>query len=150
VRLGAAEAALLRWVFPRARFIVLTRHPFAAYRSASRANPPGRPWHMFARWPDRPVDGAAPFARHWDALATSWIGSTLPHSLVKYEDVAGGTYDFRTLESTLGLTLDENAALAVQIGGTPDRTPLRSYERAILAANARRGMAAFHYDSPTS
>jgi len=50
----------------------------------------------------------------------------------------------------LGLKLDEKAALAVQIGGTPDRTPLRGYERAIVAANAKRGMAAYQYDSRTA
>src|SRR5206468_2205593 len=130
VRLGAAEATLLRWAFPRAKFVVLTRHPFAAYRSASRANPPGRPWGTFARWPDRPIEGAAPFARHWDALATSWSETYVPYSLVKYEDVVEGRYDFRKLEATLGLKLDEQAALAIKVGGTPDRTPLRSYERA--------------------
>lgn len=147
VRFGAAEAVLLRWVFPRAKFVVLTRHPFAAYRSASRANPPGRPWGMFARWPDYPVTGAAPFARHWDTLATSWAGSTLPHTLLKYEDVIAGTFDFRKLEATLGLTLDEKAALAVKVGGTPDRSSLRSFEKAVVAANAKRGMKSFHYDN---
>jgi hypothetical protein len=150
VRLGAAEATLLRWAFPRARFVVLTRHPFATYRSASRANPPGRPWHMFARWPDRPIDGAAPFARHWDSLAGSWINSNVPHALVKYEDVAAGTIDFRTLEKTLELKLDEKTALGVHVGGTPDRSPLRTYERAIVATNARLGMAAYQYDSRTA
>jgi hypothetical protein len=105
---------------------------------------------MFARWPDRPIDGAAPFARHWDSLATSWIDSAIPHSPVKYEDVAAGSYDFRKLEATLGLKLDEKTALAVQIGGTPDRTSLRSYERAIVAANAARGLAAYQYDSRTA
>src|SRR5262249_9644446 len=141
VRLGAAEATLLNWAFPMASFVVLTRHPFAAYRSASRANPPGRPWDTFARWPDHPIEGAAPFARHWDAMASSWIGQDVPHSLVKYEDVVDGKYDFRKLEADLGLKLDEPAALAVKVGGTPDRTPLRSYEKAIVAASARRGMA---------
>jgi hypothetical protein len=147
VRLGAAEAVLLRWAFPRAKFVVLTRHPFAAYRSASRANPPGRPWGMFARWPDRPVTGAAPFARHWNALATSWIGTTVPHTLVKYEDVVAGTFDFRKLETTLGLKFDEAAALAVKVGGTPDRSPLRRYEKEIVTANAKKGMATFQYDN---
>jgi Sulfotransferase family len=150
VRLGAAEAALLQWAFPCAAFVVLTRHPYAAYRSASRANPPRHAWDMYARWPNRPIEGAAPFARHWDALASSWIGSDVRYSLVKYEDVISGTFDFRKLESNLGLKLNERAALAVNIGGTPDRSPLRSYERAIVGSNAKRGMKAFHYDNSTA
>src|SRR5271157_4927438 len=33
VRLGATEASLLHWLYPQAKFVILSRHPYDSYRS---------------------------------------------------------------------------------------------------------------------
>ncbi len=147
VRLGSAEARLLTWLFPKASVVVLTRHPHDAYRSLSRAFPPGVPWGMFSRWPEIPLTGAASFARHWNGLTTSWLPPLAGENatLVRYEDVVNGRMDFRRLESRIGLHLDERKALTVNVGGTTDRGELHAWERWLITREARAGMEALGY-----
>jgi len=147
VRYGSAEARLLRWLFPRARFLVLVRNPLDAYRSLSRALPAGKPWGMYSRWPDLPLGGAATFARHWNRLTVSWLlpppGTDL--RILRYEDLVADRVDFRDLEAYCGLKLDERAALELPLGRTEDRSGLHPHERWIIRREARRGMEAFGY-----
>ena len=147
VRLGSAEARLLTWLFPKASIIVLTRHPHDAYRSVSRAFPPGVPWGMFSRWPELPLTGAVSFARHWNGLTTSWLRPLAEENttLVRYEDVVNGRTDFRRLESRLGLQLAEQKALDVNVGGTADRGGLRAFERWLITREASEGMDGLGY-----
>ncbi|MFO1483970.1 MAG: sulfotransferase [Verrucomicrobiaceae bacterium] len=147
VRLGAAEARLLTWLFPKARIVVLVRHPFDAYCSLSRAIQPGVPWRMFSRWPDHPLTGAVSFARHWNALTTSWLNPLAGENavVVRYEDLVAGRVDFRSLEAHLGLRLHEAQALGAKVGATPDRGELHAYERWLIAHEARAGMRALGY-----
>lgn len=149
VRLGAAEARLLTWLFPEARIVMLVRHPFDAYRSISRAIQPGLPWNMFSRWPSHPVNGVVSFARHWNALTTSWLSPLAGENtvVVRYEDLVAGRVDFRSLEAHLGLKLHEERALGARVGGTPDLGALHAYERWLIAREAREGMQAFGYHS---
>ena len=135
VRLGVAEARLLAWLFPKAKFVVLVRHPFDAYRSVSRAFEPDTWWHMYSRWPDIPMSGAASFSHHWNWLTSSWLGlseATISRVLVRYEDLLASEEIRRRLADFLGLRVDEQQALAVEVGRTPDRSPLRAYERVLI------------------
>lgn len=141
VRLGAAEACLLRWLYPRARFLALLRNPLAAYRSCKN-------WNLWYRWPDYPVSSAAAFGRHWNRLAMSWkdLPADFPVRVVKYEDVAAGSYDFRAMEAELGLRLDEAKALCARVGGRPKPAELTREEAKVLAEEAGVGMRAWGYD----
>jgi len=89
VRLGAAEAILLRWLYPSAQFVVISRDPSDAYRSVKGS---ARDWSLYARWPDRRVDCVVSFARHWDALASSWDHAppVLAPFVVRYKELTAG------------------------------------------------------------
>ena len=55
VRLSAAEATLLYWLYPNAKFVIISRHPYDAYRSLADAG-----WgEVYYRYPDVEVDSAA-------------------------------------------------------------------------------------------
>ncbi len=143
VRFGAAEACLLSWLYPSARFLVLTRHPFDAFRSLrNRAE-----WTFHDRWPETRIDSAAAFARHWNRLATSW--SPKPPGLrcltVRYEDLVSGGVDFRALESWLGFEIREQKALGLRLGETVGTRELTWYERLIIRREAAAGMRLFDY-----
>ena len=145
VRLGATEAYLLHWLFPNARFVIISRHPFDCYRSLADSNWRG----VYYRHPDVFVDSAAAFARHWNRLAVSWsqLPAGFPCVYIKYEDLISGKVDFRGLESWLGIELKENNALSVSLGGTAVRSQLKWYERSIIQREAAAGMRALGYSN---
>lgn len=143
VRLGATEATLLSWLYPRAKFLLLSRHPYDSYRSLSDAG-----WHhIYYRFPDIRVDTTAGFARHWNRLVTGWseLPAGFPCLRVKYEDLVGGSLDFRRLESWLGIELRESLALSASVGRTAIRKRLAWHERLIIAREAAQGMQALGY-----
>lgn len=142
VRLGATEATLLHWLYPRAKFIILTRHPYDCYKSGADSN-----WQLYHQYPDIRIDSAARFARIWNQLALSWseLPAGFPCFRVRYEDIVGGKVNFRELESWLGITIRENVALSVPVGGTAKRSRLSWYERLIIAREASAGMRALGY-----
>lgn len=93
VRLGAVEASLLHWLYPHARFVILSRHPYDCYRSLADSN-----WQqVYFRHPDICIDSAAGFAKHWNRLAASWseLPVGFPSFHIKYEDLINGKVDFR-------------------------------------------------------
>jgi len=141
VRLGAAEASLLYWLYPNAKFLMLSRHPYDCYVSLSDAN-----WHPLY-YHDLRVDSAAGFARHWNRLALSW--SQLPEGFpcfhIKYEDLISGNFNFRKLESWLGIEIRENVALSVVVGRSSVRPRPSWYERWIIAHEAGPGMQSLGY-----
>lgn len=143
VRIAAAEAALLHWLYPRARFLVISRHPFDCYRSLVDSGWQG----VYDRYPEVSVDSAAAFARHWNRLAVSW--ATLPGDFpivsVKYEDLIARKVDFRGIESWLGIKVNEEAALSAPVGGTATRSRLNWYERMIISREAAPGLRALGY-----
>jgi hypothetical protein len=143
VRLGATEARLLSWLYPRAKFLILSRHPYDCYRSLSDSG-----WHhVYYRSPDIRVDSAAGFARHWNRLATSWseLPAAFPSLLIKYEDLINGRVDFRKLESWLGVEIRETVALSASVSHTAVRSRLAWHERLIIAHEAARGMRDLGY-----
>ena len=144
VRLDAADAVLLHWLYPGAKFILIARHPFDCYRSFADAG-----WENpnFTRYPHMPVNSAAGFAREWNRIAVSWsdLPPDFPALQIKYEDLTSGRFDFRRLESWLGLKLNENVALADKVGRTAFRARLHAYERWIVSREAARGMRLLGY-----
>ena len=143
VRLGATEACLLRWLYPDAKFLIISRHPYDAYRSLADSG-----WgEVYYRYPDVSVDSAAAFARHWNRLAVSWahLPKGFPAVHIKYEDLIGGKVDFREIERWLGLEIRESMALKVSVGGTAKRPQLAWYERFIISRDAAQGMRALGY-----
>lgn len=144
VRLSGADACLLRWLFPRARFVLLTRDPCQAYRSVLHS---GHTLPYWDRWPDRPVGTAGEFGDHWNRIACSF--EELPDDFscrtVKYEDLVGELVDFRDLEAFLGLRLQERKALSVKVGVSKDAGVLAEKTRTEVLRSTRTGRQAFGY-----
>jgi hypothetical protein len=143
VRLSATDASLLHWLYPSAKFVIISRHPYDSFRSHADAG-----WgKVYDRYPDRLIDSAASFGSHWNRLAMSWsqLPAGFPAVHIKYEDLIGGKVNFRELESWLGIQITENKALSVAVGGTAKRARLAWYERAIIAHEAAEGMRAMGY-----
>ena len=143
VRLGAAEAILLRWLYPNAKFIILSRHPYDCYRSLVDSN-----WHVcWDRYTNTVMNSAVSFARIWNHMAVSWsqLPAGFPCVFIRYEDLISGNFDFRKLESWLGIEIRENVALSVPLGGTTKRSRLSWCERLIIDREATAGMQALGY-----
>jgi len=143
VRFGAIEAGFLRWLYPNARFVLISRHPYDCYRSLADAE-----WgEVYYRYPDLRVASAASFARHWNRLAVTWsdLPAGFPSTHIRYEDLVSRKVDFRQLESWLGIEIREGVALSASVGGTATRTRLAWYERLIIAQEAAAGMRLFEY-----
>lgn len=146
VRLGAVEATLLHWIFPKAKFILLSRNPYDCYRSLADSG-----WHhVYHTRPDVRVDSAAGIARHWNRTALSWteLPESFPVFRIKYEDLITRRVNFRALESWLGVKLNEGVALSTKVGGTVRRRRLGLCERWIICREARAGMLALGYSEP--
>jgi hypothetical protein len=145
VRFGASEAYLLRWLYPDAQFVLLTRDPCAAFWSMRRSS---REWRMMERWPDRRVDTPEMFAEVWNRIALSWSDAScqdLRPVLLRYEDIVAGRTDFAALARQLGLAIEPAAALALRIGASPDGAPLAARERRAVLAGTAAGRRALGY-----
>jgi Sulfotransferase family len=141
IRLGATEATFLRWLYPRAKFLILSRHPYDCYRSLADSG-----W-VAPIVDDVEIDSAAAFARLWNRLVLSWseLPAEFPAFHIKYEDLISGKVDFRKLESWLGLEIKESVALSAIVGGTAKRPSLSRLERLIIAREAAAGMQSLGY-----
>jgi hypothetical protein len=145
VRLGAAEASLLHWLYPSAKFVLLSRNPYDCYQSLSDSG-----WHhVYHIRPDIRVDSAAGLARHWNRVALSWseLPPDFPAVRIKYEDLVAGRVDLRKLESWLGLEIQEKIALSVFVGSTARHRRLRWCERLIVSREAADGMRFLGYSN---
>jgi Sulfotransferase family len=144
VRLGAAEAVLLRWLFPGGRFVVITRDPSAAFRSVKSSAPD---WCLHASWPDGRIDCVVRFARHWNRLAAGW--GEPPHLVeplvLRYEELVGGDFDFRRLGEVLDLDLAPERALAARPGATLRPAALSRLERLLLRRETAAGRRVMGY-----
>ncbi|HET9644528.1 MAG TPA: sulfotransferase [Burkholderiaceae bacterium] len=144
VRLTAEHCFYLRWLYPRARFVLLLRHPLDAYRSYVRY---GRSW--YDTFPDRPVFTPVAFGSHWGKLATGFRreADALGALVMKYEDLAAGRFDPALLESHLGLTLDRKV-LARKVGSSErggEMAAVNALERWLLKRAVGPAAADFGY-----
>jgi Sulfotransferase family len=103
VRLGIEHAWYLRWLYPKAQFVFIYRHPLDAYRSYSRY---GRSW--YDTFPDRPVFTPTAFGNHWRRLMEGFLRNTgsLNALLVRYEDLAGDKPPIDQINAHLGIDVD--------------------------------------------
>ena len=143
VRLGASEATVLHWLYPKAKFVLLSRNPYDCYRSLADSG-----WHhLYYRRPDIRIDSAAGMARHWNRIVMSWsdLPASFPGFWIKYEDLVGGGFDFRKLESWLGIKIREDLALSVSVGSTARRRQVGWCEHLIISREAQAGMRSLGY-----
>jgi len=143
VRLGAVEAIFLHWLYPKAKFVCLSRHPYDCYRSLADSG-----WNdIYLSRPDVLVGSAAGLARHWNRLVlTLWkLPADFPAYHVKYEDVIERNFDFRKFESWLGIKIKEETALSVIVGHSSVRPRLGWHERWIIRSEASTGMQELGY-----
>ena len=90
IRMGGGVAVFLQMLFPRARFVLLTRNPFDAflsYREKLRNGRNERGW--FFRFPNDPVLHARHFGEVWAGLAHSMQrhASRCRGPMIRYEDL---------------------------------------------------------------
>jgi len=128
VRLGYDEAALLLWLFPKAKFVVITRNPYDSYRSAMQL---GALWE---RWPDRLVNDAYAYGRLWNRLALSWKSAAtgFPLRLYRLEDVTSASVDFQELASFCNLDLKPEAAIGKKVGSARSDIALSFFDKIFL------------------
>lgn len=143
VRLGAAEAAYLKALFPRARFLFIRRRlgeAWLSYRGFSGA----ADW--YARWPDRPAFTPFGFARHWARMSreVERAAALTGGLLIEYEDLVAGRTDLAAVAAYCGTAIDP-ATLRTRVGSGAKEgaAGLSALERALLAlgraAGAREG-----------
>jgi len=112
VRLGYEDAVFLRWLFPKARFVVITRDPYSACRSTLQL---GAVWE---RWPDRLVNDPFSYGRIWNRLALSWeqVSMDFPVKLYRLEDITSGQVNFDELSEHSGLNIKPEFAINEKVG----------------------------------
>lgn len=121
VRLSAEHALFLRWLYPRARLLLLYRHPLEAYRSYSAF---GRSW--YDTFPDEPVFTPSQFGRHWRTLMRGYLenADALGAMLVRYEDLVEHRFALDRMGEYLGVELDP-LVLKEKVGGAEKSTGRR-------------------------
>jgi hypothetical protein len=147
VRWTGADAQVLRWLYPSARFVVIARHPVSAYASMRLLGLQAPQQGYWVRWPDRHLTDLDGYARYWNELAVSWsfAAQSVGATVLRYEDLVGGRVDLGALGESLGLALQPAIALAVRSGATPSPTPPPSEEAERVNALTIEGRAAFNY-----
>jgi len=114
VRLTADHAAYLRWLYPKAKFLLLYRNPLNAYRSYCRY---GRNW--YDTFPDRPVFTPTAFGTHWRKLLEGYLADAdaLDALLVRYEDLSKDPATLDRIEGYLGTVIDR-APIGNKVGSS--------------------------------
>ena len=114
VRLGIEHAHYLRWLYPKARFLMLYRNPLDAYRSYTRY---GRSW--YDTFPDKPVFTPTVFGQHQRRLMEGFLrhGQALDALLVRYENLVGGQPPIDEIDAHLGIRTNR-AVLGDKVGGS--------------------------------
>lgn len=133
VRLGYAEAALLLWLFPKAKFIVITRNPRDSYRSSMQL---GALWE---RWPDRLVNNAYTYGQLWNRLALGWQSAApdFPHRLYRLEDLTSADMDFDDLASFCQLDINPEDAIGKKVGSGRSDVTLSFVDKMLLDHSTR-------------
>jgi len=131
VRLTAAHAQYLQWIYPRARFLLLYRNPLEAYRSYAAY---GRSWYDI--FPERPVFTPWAFGTHWRTLMEGYLAEAqaLDALLLRYEDLIADHAIVDRINAYLGTRCDP-AILRHKVGGAEKAVcgPTVSYlERRLL------------------
>lgn len=117
VRLTVHHAFYLQWLFPKARFVFICRHPYDAYNSWK-----GNRWRD--RWPSYYHKSPVSFARHWHLLVDGYLkhGHELDAIFIKFEDLVEGAVDLKKLAIQLGLKSFDESILQRKIRGPLQQT----------------------------
>jgi hypothetical protein len=145
VRLGIEHARYLRWLYPKARFVLLYRHPLEAYRSYCRY---GRSWYDV--FPDRPVFTPTAFGTHWRRLMEGYLegAESIGAMLLRYEDLIGPKPPLAELDAYLGIQTD-HAVLAKKVGSSErggEKVRVNALERWLLKRSVAPVSARLGYD----
>ncbi len=129
VRLGAEHAFYLRWLYPKAKFLLLYRNPLRAYQSYANA---GRAW--YDTWPDRPVFTPSMFGAHWRRLTQGYLhhAQALEALLVRYEDLQVDDTLIEQIETYLGLPIDRSLLARKVSGAWVEQAHVNRLERWLL------------------
>ena len=141
VRLTADHAYYLRWVYPKAKFVFLVRHPFHGLSSYQ-----GRRWFYIR--PSMQVNHAWQFLHHWGTIAGSFLREhrALGAMLVRYEDLVSAEETARALSNYLGIQVDMRV-LQNRIGTSGSaKRPLGPVARLLLARQVGDLCERFGYD----
>ncbi|MFU2485943.1 sulfotransferase [Thauera sp. WH-1] len=136
VRLTAEHAHYLKWLYPKARFLLLYRNPLEAYRSYARY---GRSWYDV--FPDRPVFTPSHFGAHWSELMRGYLQEAehLDALLVRYEDLIGKQPPLEALNAYLCTEVDRsvltNKVGSSELGGA--KVVINALERSLLRRHVK-------------
>lgn len=105
VRLDIGHAFYLKWLYPKAKFLLLYRNPLNAYQSYCRY---GRSW--YDTWPDKPVFTPRAFGEHWQHILQGFIQESerLGGLLVCYEDLIQADGQIDRLEEYLDIKINHD------------------------------------------
>jgi hypothetical protein len=144
VRLQAMDARFLSWVYPQARFIFLVRNPWDAWASAKGLQ-------FYEQWPNRSVETAEQFSKHWAKLTRSFLQWPSDSGmLVRYEDLIQPGFDLGQISSHCGLKDLDPGPLSVKIRGMrKEPSTLDARETALITANCASLTDLLNY-SPSS
>jgi hypothetical protein len=106
VRYGIDIALYLRWLFPRARFLLLVRDPYACWASYRNRGFSALRW-----WPEDTVNTPEHYGSIWRELARDFTerAGEVGAVLVRYEQLAAPDFDPRPLQDYVGFELDLSA-----------------------------------------
>jgi len=89
------HAFLLRWLYPKAKMVILVRNPHDAFRAYLQSGE-----LQYASWPSSPINSVETFAAHWNSLAYSLYvaADELKAKIIRYEDIVRADYDWSPIE----------------------------------------------------
>lgn len=117
VRWGEEHIEYLRWLFPKAKFLLLCRNPFDAYASFY-----GYPRAAFLKWPEQPILNAQHYGKMWAKKVSEFqIQAKNENTLfVRYEDLKTDE-TYKKLTEFLSFSISHPATLS-QISSTNNDT----------------------------
>ncbi|MDR3470696.1 MAG: sulfotransferase [Devosia sp.] len=147
VRWSGEEALALRWLYPKARFILISRHPVSAYKSMKDIGFVEHQMGFMLDWPDRWIADLDAYANYWNHLARSWAAASTRMKVcwVRYEDLVDGRTDLDAVADAAGLSLEPERAMSVVAGGPVIRSQMSAEERDRINALTAVGRQVFAY-----
>ncbi len=129
VRLTIDHARYLKWLFPRAKFLLIYRDVLDSYRSCKNVN-----W--LSIWPNYPVRRVSLFAHHWRFLLEGFLAdaSSVGALLVKFEDLTSGKLDLATISAYAQAGALDRSVLDVKVGSRRDKHGVNPLERFVLTS----------------
>jgi len=122
VRLDAEEGRFLQWLYPDARFLLLCRNPWDAWRSAKRLE-------LYLHWPDTPIKTPTQFAEHWLRLVESFAQWKDPNVFFfRYEDLLTHPKALEAVANHCGLRQLNPAVLNRVVGSSRTQASLSANE----------------------